>query len=99
MKRPARATTATPAAQCEPTAKRKEIDDGQRREEDQKPARCHACRKRVGLTGFSCRCGNVYCGQHRHAEGHGCTFDYKAEHVEKLSKENPVVRASKVPRV
>ncbi|EDL06856.1 zinc finger, AN1-type domain 6, isoform CRA_d, partial [Mus musculus] len=28
----------------------------------QKKNRCFMCRKKVGLTGFECRCGNVYCG-------------------------------------
>lgn len=42
-------------------------------------SRCAVCRKAVGLAmTFKCRCGNVYCGAHRHAEAHQCTFDYKS---------------------
>lgn len=40
--------------------------------------RCLLCRKKVGLTGFSCRCGGVFCGAHRMSDAHMCTFDYKA---------------------
>jgi hypothetical protein len=30
------------------------------------PGRCFACNKRVGLTGFKCRCDYVFCGAHRY---------------------------------
>ena len=30
--------------------------------------RCWSCKKKVGLTGFECRCGFVYCGVHRYAD-------------------------------
>ncbi|CAK7337108.1 unnamed protein product [Dovyalis caffra] len=39
--------------------------------------RCENCNKKVGLTGFNCRCGKIFCGMHRHAEEHSCTFDFK----------------------
>lgn len=51
--------------------------------------RCFACRKKVGYTGIECRCGYVYCSTHRYADQHDCDFDYKAEHKQVLSKQNP----------
>lgn len=48
--------------------------------------RCGACKKRVGLTGFECRCGGVYCGSHRHPEEHSCSIDRKEIGREALSK-------------
>ena len=30
--------------------------------------RCWGCKKKVGLTGFECRCGYVFCGTHRYAD-------------------------------
>ncbi|KAH9316943.1 hypothetical protein KI387_018712, partial [Taxus chinensis] len=54
------------------------------------PNRCFSCRKRVGLTGFKCRCGNTFCGLHRYAEKHSCTFDFKTAGRESISKANPV---------
>ncbi|KAM6591729.1 zinc finger A20 and AN1 domain-containing stress-associated protein 1-like [Cannabis sativa] len=39
--------------------------------------RCKYCNKKVGLTGFTCRCGNLYCGCHRLPETHACTYDFK----------------------
>lgn len=63
------------------------------------PNRCSACRKRVGLTGFKCRCGTTFCGTHRYPEQHGCTFDFKAVGREAIAKANPVVKASKLHRI
>jgi len=52
-------------------------------------SRCSECRKKVGLTAIECRCGKVYCGAHRIAEKHSCTFDFKAygrQHIEKANE-------------
>ncbi|XP_031161508.1 AN1-type zinc finger protein 5a isoform X1 [Sander lucioperca] len=64
-----------------------------------KKNRCYMCRKRVGLTGFDCRCGNLFCGIHRYSDKHNCPYDYKAEAAAKIRKENPVVVADKIQRI
>uniref|UniRef100_A0A8R1HKE2 AN1-type domain-containing protein n=1 Tax=Caenorhabditis japonica TaxID=281687 RepID=A0A8R1HKE2_CAEJA len=64
-----------------------------------KANRCHMCKKRVGLTGFSCRCGGLYCGEHRYDKAHGCQFDYKTMEREAIRKNNPVVVSDKVQRI
>lgn len=61
--------------------------------------RCWCCQKKVGLLGFECRCGYVFCTMHRHADQHECDFDYKAFDRENLSKANPVVMAEKVDKI
>ncbi|XP_026129036.1 AN1-type zinc finger protein 5-like isoform X2 [Carassius auratus] len=61
--------------------------------------RCFMCRKKVGLTGFDCRCGNLFCGLHRYSDKHNCPYDYKAEAAAKIRKENPVVVADKIQRI
>ena len=63
------------------------------------PNRCFSCRKRVGLTGFKCRCGNTFCGLHRYSEKHDCTFDFKAAGRDAIAKANPVVKASKIDKI
>lgn len=63
------------------------------------PTRCGACRKRVGLTGFTCRCGMTFCGSHRYAEQHACTFDFKAAGKDAIAKANPIVKADKIDRI
>ncbi|KAM3288559.1 hypothetical protein P3S67_021989 [Capsicum chacoense] len=37
--------------------------------------KCTACRKRVGLTGFSCKCGDLFCAIHRYSDKHNCPFE------------------------
>ncbi|XP_071776948.1 AN1-type zinc finger protein 6 isoform X1 [Centroberyx gerrardi] len=64
-----------------------------------KKNRCFTCRKKVGLTGFDCRCGNVFCSMHRYSDIHSCTFDYKADAAEKIRKENPVIVGEKIQKI
>lgn len=64
-----------------------------------KKNRCFMCRKKVGLTGFDCRCGNLFCGIHRYSDKHNCPYNYKAEAAAKIRKENPVVVAEKIQRI
>ncbi|KAF3776024.1 Zinc finger A20 and AN1 domain-containing stress-associated protein 5 [Nymphaea thermarum] len=70
------------------------VDEAARR-----PNRCFGCRKRVGLTGFRCRCGELFCGEHRYSDRHECKFDYKAAGREEIARANPVVRAAKIIRI
>nr|XP_014340288.1 PREDICTED: AN1-type zinc finger protein 6 isoform X2 [Latimeria chalumnae] len=64
-----------------------------------KKNRCFMCKKKVGLTGFECRCGNLYCGMHRYSDVHNCSYDYKADAAEKIRKENPVVVGEKIQKI
>ncbi|KAL2323110.1 hypothetical protein Fmac_027489 [Flemingia macrophylla] len=63
------------------------------------PNRCAACRKRVGLTGFKCRCGVTFCGTHRYPEKHACGFDFKALGRDQIARANPVIKAEKLRRI
>ncbi|KAJ4831284.1 hypothetical protein Tsubulata_038029 [Turnera subulata] len=58
--------------------------------------RCEGCNKKVGLTGFACRCGEVFCGKHRYPKDHCCTFDFRTLDRELLVKQNPLVQADKL---
>jgi len=63
------------------------------------PNRCQSCSKRVGLTGFKCRCGYVFCSLHRYSDKHGCSFDYKEVGRQEIEKSNPVVKAEKIQKI
>jgi len=63
------------------------------------PNRCATCRKRVGLTGFNCRCGNTYCSMHRYSDKHDCQFDYRTAARDAIAKANPVVKAEKLDKI
>ncbi|KAK4422752.1 Zinc finger A20 and AN1 domain-containing stress-associated protein 1 [Sesamum alatum] len=61
--------------------------------------RCSSCNKKVGVMGFQCRCGSTFCGVHRYAEKHGCTFDFKGQGREGIARANPVIKAEKIDRI
>ncbi|XP_038707448.1 zinc finger A20 and AN1 domain-containing stress-associated protein 8-like [Tripterygium wilfordii] len=61
--------------------------------------RCSFCRKRVGLTGFKCRCGQTFCSQHRYSDKHNCAFDYKSAGQDAIAKGNPVVKPDKMEKM
>ncbi|XP_021901886.1 zinc finger A20 and AN1 domain-containing stress-associated protein 1 [Carica papaya] len=61
--------------------------------------RCSSCNKKVGLTGFKCKCGSTFCGVHRYPENHQCIFDFKGAGRDAIAKANPVVKADKVERI
>ena len=54
-----------------------------------------ACKKKVGLLGFACRCGGTFCSLHRYVDGHACGFDYKKVGREQIAQQNPLVAPSK----
>ena len=63
------------------------------------PNRCGTCRKRVGLTGFKCKCGSTFCGSHRYPEQHDCGFDFKGMGKDQIAKANPVVKGEKLRKI
>jgi len=66
-----------------------------------KEGRCNmeGCRKKIGLTGFECRCGSVFCSIHRYSDAHECTFDYKALARDQLNAANPVISPAKMDKI
>ena len=61
--------------------------------------RCATCNKRVGSFGITCRCGNLYCGKHRYASEHNCTWDYKAEQCKIIRDTNPDMSFAKIDTI
>lgn len=57
------------------------------------------CRRKLGLMGFRCRCGDMFCSEHRYTDRHDCSYDYKAAGREAITRENPVVKAAKILKV
>lgn len=65
-----------------------------------KGKRCSWCNKKTGLAStYVCRCGSTFCAAHRYAEAHACSHDYKAEGRYILQRNNPVVKAAKLPKI
>ncbi|KAL8489651.1 hypothetical protein ACS0TY_025032 [Phlomoides rotata] len=63
------------------------------------PNRCTSCSKRVGLMGFKCKCGNLFCSTHRYSDKHDCPFDYRASGQDAIAKANPVVKSQKLDKI
>lgn len=64
-----------------------------------KKNKCQTCKKKVGLTGFDCRCGGLFCSIHRYSDKHECSFDYKAMGEKEISSNNPMVVAQKIAKI
>lgn len=90
---PSGVVVASPQSSCIPPACE------QAEEAKEGPKRCGMCRKRVGLTGFNCRCGSIFCSIHRYSDKHECTFDYRSAGQEAIAKANPVVKADKIDKI
>lgn len=62
--------------------------------------RCVQCNKKLGvIMVMKCHCQKVFCAQHRYAEAHNCSYDFKQEGKQILARENPLVVASKLPKI
>ncbi|KAJ7993012.1 hypothetical protein DPEC_G00268030 [Dallia pectoralis] len=68
-------------------------------DKNKKKKRCFTCRKKVGLTGFDCRCGNLFCAIHRYSDKHDCPYDYRGAAAARIRKENPIVVAEKIQKL
>jgi hypothetical protein len=80
------------------------MDDGKKDDDDDKDKskkknRCAMCRKKVGLTGFECRCGGLFCGIHRYSDKHNCSFDYRELGAQEIRRNNPVVVGEKIQKI
>jgi len=69
--------------------------------EKKKRTRCvlESCKRKVGLTGFDCRCGGLYCWEHRYSDKHNCQFDYKELGQDQIRKNNPIVIGEKIQKI
>ena len=65
------------------------VDLKESEDEVSRPKRCQAadCRQKIKLTDSACKCKSFFCGAHRHAELHDCTFDYRQTTAVQLEKQ------------
>ncbi|PHT99714.1 Zinc finger A20 and AN1 domain-containing stress-associated protein 8 [Capsicum chinense] len=61
--------------------------------------KCTACLKRVGLTGFSWKCGDLFCAVHHYSDKHNCSFDYRNAGQNAIAKANPIIIAEKLNKI
>ncbi|PHT31101.1 hypothetical protein CQW23_27438 [Capsicum baccatum] len=61
--------------------------------------KCTTCRKHVGLTGFSCKCGDLFNAVHHYSDEHNCPFDYRNAGQNVIAKANPIIVAKKLNKI
>jgi hypothetical protein len=64
-----------------------------------KKTKCTKCKVNVGVIGFPCRCGGIFCSLHRYANEHDCTFDYREHGAEEIRKNNPQIIGEKIKKI
>jgi hypothetical protein len=66
-----------------------------------RPKRCQAtgCKQKIKLTDSACKCKSFFCGVHRHAEIHNCTFDYRQNAAIQLEKQLVKTQSVKFERI
>jgi len=76
--------------------------DAQPSEPEKKPKaknRCDTCKKKVGLTGFDCRCGGMYCSMHRYSDKHDCSYNYREQGAAEIRRNNPQIMGQKINKI
>ncbi|PHT67531.1 hypothetical protein T459_27018 [Capsicum annuum] len=61
--------------------------------------KCTTCCIRVGLIGFSCKCGDIFCAVHHNSDKHNCPFDYRNAGQNAIAKANPIIVAEKLNKI
>ncbi|KAK8740282.1 hypothetical protein OTU49_002818 [Cherax quadricarinatus] len=70
------------------------------RRKGRRKKKCQQCSKRLGVaTTYECRCGGLFCAQHRYAETHTCTYDYRTAGRNFIQMSNPLVAPNKLPKI
>ena len=57
------------------------------------------CLKKTFMSSPSCKCGLVFCPNHRMPDDHACEYDYVSRHVDMISTANPRVVVAKVEKI
>ena len=81
------------------TCEKKEEVKEKKKKKKKRSKRCAQCKKRVGSFGITCKCGNLYCGIHRYASEHNCTWDYRSEQCKIIREGNPDMSFKKIDTI
>lgn len=58
-----------------------------------------ACNAKLRITDSACKCCRFFCMTHRHAETHGCTFNFKASASRELEVRLLAVKGVKLEKI
>lgn len=97
--KPSEAAAAGGPSTSTQVAEEEDKDKEEDKDAKKKKNRCAECRKKVGLTGFQCRCGGLFCAVHRYSDKHECTFNYREHGAQEIRRNNPVVVGEKIQKI
>lgn len=67
---------------------------------EKKKKRCAQCNKKLTISAqYTCRCGLMFCPEHRYSESHNCSYDYQKNGRDSIEKNNPLVVRPKLPKI
>jgi len=67
---------------------------------EKKKKRCAHCNKKLTISAqYTCRCGLLFCPEHRYSESHNCSYDYQKNGRDSIEKNNPLVVRPKLPKI
>ena len=57
------------------------------------------CNKKIKISDYSCKCGNVYCKFHKYPEIHNCKYDYKENNFKQNKIDSLKCKSIKLERI
>jgi AN1-type zinc finger protein 5/6 len=61
--------------------------------------KCFNCKKKIKMINYECRCKNTFCIKCRLPENHNCSFDFKTDGKNNLSKKLIKVTTTKIIQI
>lgn len=61
--------------------------------------RCYKCRKKITFEYIECKCNFIFCSKHILPFDHSCSYDHRAEHKDKIRKQNPKILKEKFEKL
>jgi hypothetical protein len=59
------------------------------------------CKKKLSILDkeLKCKCGKIFCPEHKFFKSHNCTYDYKSEYDKKIMQQNPKLGSHKIDKL
>ena len=79
--------------------KGKQIKDKEIKKKIEKKKRCFHCNKQLKLLDINlCKCGKIFCMNHRLCHTHNCPLIKSDNHKKEIEKNNPKIQNNKVEK-
>ena len=80
--------------------KDKEIKDKEIKKKKEKKKRCFHCNKQLKILDINvCKCGKLFCMNHRLCHTHNCPTIKSDDHKKEIEKNNPKIQNDKVDKI